>query len=223
MMTPERLWPWKDNEEWLTHAVRPQPRGTAYNYRIPLMAGQVRLLFGGVPDGLDDFVFASQFSQAEALKFFIERFRMAKGLRSGILWWNVRDGWPQISDAVVDYYGERKLAYQVVRRVQRDVCVMLAEPQAGSQAVVAVNDTLRAVELQATVSCGGEALLDAKAGLPANSVVVLGGVRESAGRALRRIEWRCEGSVFRNHYLAGPRPFDLAECRSWYASEGIGG
>ena len=34
MMTPENLWPWQENEEWLTHAVRPQPHGTAYNYRI---------------------------------------------------------------------------------------------------------------------------------------------------------------------------------------------
>ena len=25
--------------------------------------------------------------------------------RTGIIWWNVIDGWPQISDAVMDWYG----------------------------------------------------------------------------------------------------------------------
>jgi beta-mannosidase len=221
MMTPGNLWPWQNNEEWLTHAVRPLPRGTAYNYRIELMASQIRLLFGAVPETLEDFIFASQFSQAEALKFFIERFRMGKGRRSGILWWNVRDGWPQISDSVVDYYGGRKLAYGVIKRVQRDVCVMLAEPQAGRQEVVAVNDTLHAVEIQATVRCGVRLHSNATAVVPANSVKILGNVAALSERAFYQIEWQHEGSVARNHYLAGPRPFDLAECRSWYVSEGM--
>jgi beta-mannosidase len=52
-------------------------------------------------------VLASQISQAEADKFFIELSRMRKWQRTGILWWNLRDGWPIISDAVVDYYGRK--------------------------------------------------------------------------------------------------------------------
>ena len=67
------------------------------------MASQVRLLFGSVPDILDDFAAASQASQAETLKFFVELFRAAKWRRTGIIWWNMADGWPQFSDAVVDY------------------------------------------------------------------------------------------------------------------------
>ena len=35
----------------------------------------------------------------------------ANGAPAGILWWNVLDGWPQFSDAVVDYYFGKKLAY----------------------------------------------------------------------------------------------------------------
>jgi beta-mannosidase len=221
MMTPANLWPWQDNEEWLTHAVRPLPRSTAHNYRIQLMASQIKLLFGGVPGDLDDFIFASQFSQAEALKFFIERFRISKGRRSGLLWWNVRDGWPQFSDAVVDYYGGRKLAYRVVRRVQSDVCVMLDEPREARQAVVAVNDTLRPVELETAVKSGASVLMGAKAVVPANGVKVLGHVPASPARTFHRIEWRCEGTVGHNHYLAGARPFELSECRSWYQLEGI--
>ncbi len=219
MMTPEKLWPWPDNEEWLTHAVRPQPRGTAYTYRIALMAHQVRVLFGEVPEDLDDFIFASQVSQAEALKFFIERFRIGKGRRSGLLWWNVRDGWPQISDAVVDYYGARKRAYHVVKRVQQDVCVMLDEPEGGLHEVVAVNDTLRSVALEVRVRCLAEVLLSEGVVVPANGRLSVGAVPASEAPALYHIEWRGAGGVAYNHYLAGSRPFDVTACRAWYDRE----
>ncbi len=222
MMSPGRVWPWQDNEDWLTHAVRPQLRGTANNYRIALLANQVGVLFGAVPDNLDDFVFASQFSQAEALKFFIERFRIRKGRCSGLLWWNVRDGWPEISDAVVDYYGARKLAYGVIKRVQTDVCVMLDEPEGGWHAVVAVNDTLREVRIQVTVGCGAADLFRTSATLAPNSRTTLGRVPQSEAPAFYRIVWEGDGARSRNHYLAGPRPFDLETCRKWYESEGLG-
>ena len=72
------------------------------------MANQVRELFGVVPDDLETFALASQITQAEAKKYFIEMTRLRKWRTSGILWWNVIDGWPQFSDAVVDYYFERQ-------------------------------------------------------------------------------------------------------------------
>ena len=216
MMTPENLWPWQDNEEWLVHAVRPQPRSTAYNYRIALMAHQISVLFGEVPDTLDDFIFASQVSQAEALKFFIERFRIGKGRRSGILWWNVRDGWPQISDAIVDYYGARKLAYNVVKRVQQDICVMLDEPKGSNHEVVAMNDTLRPVAIEITIHCGADSLLSESIVIPANGKISVGTVPASEAPALYQIEWRGAGPISHNHYLAGSRPFDVTACREWY-------
>jgi beta-mannosidase len=216
MMRPENLWPWQDNEDWLTHAARPQKRGTAYNYRIQLMADQIRVLFGAEPTGLDDFIFASQVSQAEALKYFIERFRIAKGRRSGILWWNLRDGWPLISDAVVDYYGERKRAYDVIKRVQSDVCVMLDEPEDGTQNVVAVNDTLRSAAVAFKVRTDDEELLTGTVEIEPNGRADLGRVPASSDREFRRIEWAWEGKAFWNHYLAGPRPFDLESLRNWY-------
>lgn len=219
MMTPEHLWPWQDNDEWLTHAVRPLPRSTCNNYRIALLAHQTSVLFGAAPGNLDDFIFASQFSQAEALKFFIEHFRISKGRRSGILWWNVRDGWPQISDAVVDYYGSRKLAFQVITRVQQNVCVMLDEAERGTHAVVAVNDTLREAEIQVAVRCGADFLLNSHATLPANGRTIIGKVPVSTVPAFYQIEWHGDVPASRNHYLAGPRPFDLTTCRKWYELE----
>ena len=78
--------------------------------------------------GLKSSRMRARVSQAEAKKYFIERFRVTKWRRSGIIWWNLIDGWPQISDAVVDYYGVKKLAYHYIKRSQQTVCLMFDEP-----------------------------------------------------------------------------------------------
>ena len=76
-IAPENLWPWQDNKSWLAHAACMEiDRSSCYSYRIALMASHLDILFGNtVPDGLEHFALASQISQAEAFKFFIERFR----------------------------------------------------------------------------------------------------------------------------------------------------
>jgi beta-mannosidase len=218
MMEPNYLWPWQDNEQWLTHAVRPLPRMTDYNYRIPLMAKQIAVLFDTVPDNLDDFILASQISQAEALKFFIERWRQRKWRTTGILWWNLRDGWPIISDAIVDYYHRKKLAYVYIKRVQTDVCAMLSEAEDGVHTVVVVNDTLHPVagEVEVTDADSGNQLLHAAFTVEPNGKSVAGSVPQVQQPAMWLIRWKLsDGSAFLNHYLAGDRPFLLEQYRRW--------
>jgi beta-mannosidase len=222
MMNKENLWPW-DNQEWYTHATRPQIRSDQFNYRIPLMANQTKYLFGEIPDNLDEFILASQISQAEANKFFIEQFRMGKNVRGGILWWNVRDGWPQFSDSVVDYYGEAKLAYFVIRRIQQDVCVMLAEETEGFHQIIAVNDTLASQAMTVKISLNGEACFESEVSIPINGREILGKVPCSAECACYSIEWMMHETKYRNHYVSGPRPYDLQRCLGFYQKEEIGG
>jgi len=95
--------------------------------RIRLMANQISELFGEIPADLPTFSLASQMAQAEAKKYFVESARLRKWQTSGILWWNLLDGWPQFSDAVVDYYFGKKLAYHYIRRAQQPVCVFIGE------------------------------------------------------------------------------------------------
>lgn len=216
MMRPDQLWPWQGSEDWLTHAVRPQRESTKYNYRIPLLATQIEVLFGRVPDMLDEYILASQISQAEALKFFIEMFRIGKGRRSGILWWNIRDGWPQISDAVVDYYGNRKLAYEAARRAQADVLVMLGEPYGGHQDLVAVNDTATQADIAVAVTTGNNDLLCLNAVVPSNSRLHLGSIIASSDFRVIDIDWSGPTHAGRNHYLGGRRPFDLGQVIAIY-------
>lgn len=217
MIGPESLWPWQDNDRWLTRAVRPHRNLTNYNYRIPLMAKQAAVLFGKAPDNPDDFILASQISQAEANKFFIERFRSGKWERTGILWWNLRDGWPEISDAIVDYYGGKKLAYHYIRRVQADVCAICGEAEAGAHPLVVVNDTLAEAggRLKATDADSGTTLFEENYRVEANGRVSAGSLPAARGPAMWLLEWTANGRGFRNHYLAGPRPFVLDDYKRW--------
>ncbi len=131
-----------------------------YAYRICLMRDQVRTLFGCVPDTLEDFARMSQISQAEAKKYFIERFRVSRGRRNGIIWWSLIDGWPQVSDAVVDYGYTKKLAYHYIKRTQQPVLFAFDEPDGGtavsgkSHYIADIRGTAYADYLKALRSCG---------------------------------------------------------------------
>ncbi len=139
---------------WLVHAASPEtsPEG-CYAYRIPLMTRQVERLFETAPADIETYALMSQISQAEAKKFFVEMFRMGKWYRCGLIWWNVIDGWPQISDAIVDWYGVKKLAYHYIKASQQPFCLMCDEPdEEGQLTLCAANDTRADVNISYRVS-----------------------------------------------------------------------
>ncbi|MBE6608046.1 MAG: hypothetical protein E7633_05790 [Ruminococcaceae bacterium] len=158
-ISEDKLWNWREkdkeyaNDEWMAHAASPEHRdGAVYAYRIPLMASHIKTLFGKEFEDLDTFAAASQISQAEAKKYFIEKFRIERQWRTGILWWNLVDGWPQISDAVVDYYGAKKLAYSYIRRAQEALQLMCDEPSDGKISLCCVSDLQKSVKVKWSVS-----------------------------------------------------------------------
>lgn len=218
---PPHVWPWQDNEQWITHSTDPlgSPE-SLYRFRVALMADQINELFGEYPEEAEDFILASQISQAEAKKYFIERVRLKKWHTTGILWWNLLDGWPQFSDAVVDYYGVKKLAYHYIRRVQQPVCVMADEPENWSVQVKVGNDTNAAAQGQFRVwdADSGETLLSGGFDVEANGLLALGTIRapRSAQRMLL-MEWTTGGQRFGNHYTLGFPGFALAQYKRWLA------
>ena len=220
MMGPGHAWPQTDNPHWLAKSASPHRDHHDYDYRIELMSKQIAVLFGRVPDTLDEFALASQVVQAEALKFFLDRWRSGKWRRTGILWWNLRDGWPVVSDAIVDYYGRRKLAYEYVRREHADVCVIVGEAEEGRHRIFAVNDTRAPAAGRASLrDADSDALLwEGDFHVDANGRSSVGQIVESAGPALWLIDWTLsDGTPGRSHYLPGPRPVDLADYRRWLA------
>lgn len=213
----EQAWPIEGNQQYLYHAASPETNPAApYNYRIALMTSQLRYLFTEEPNNLDEYARMSQISQAEAKKYFIESFRCRKGKRTGLMWWNIMDCWPQISDAVVDYYFVRKLAYFYIRRSQQPICLMI-DAHTGILTLYGVNDLLedRNISYEVRdVSCG-EMVASGFACLTADASSVLCTIPNDGEKRFYSISWTDDhenkGS---NHYLLGTPKFDY----SWYLS-----
>ncbi len=218
-VSPEHLWPWQDNDEWQVHSVYHWRHRAISRDRIALMANQVRELFGEIPDELETFALASQITQAEAKKFFVESTRLRKWFTSGILWWNVIDGWPQFSDAVVDYYFGKKLAYHYIWRVQRPVCMIIGDPGPGKYLPIVVsNDTREEAKVAYRVwdADGEETIGEGAFAAPANENWQVGRIRTYASeQRLYLLEWTVDGERFGNHCLVGRPPFSLARYRGW--------
>jgi len=220
MFDPEFVYPWtnegKWNTEWMAKATAAHPLA-ASQQRDNLMINQVKALFTDVPKDLDQFIFASQVTQAEALKFFIELWRMGKFQKTGIVWWNLRDGWPVISDAVVDYYNSKKLAYYFIRQVQQNACVMIGEPKEGKLPVIAVNDTRE--EKSGTVivkdADSGETIFSSSFSIPVNGKTLIGNIPEKHIQLMWLIDYTIGSGKFTNHYLTGEPPYKINDYQRW--------
>ena len=224
MMTKDGVYPWKKivgtnpktdyvwNDEWTLKASDPRV-GAFGQRRNSLMTNQIKLMFGCVDTNLETFVEQSQFVQAEAMKTFCELFRSRKFTSfNGLIWWNVRDGWPQISDAVVDYWGGKKRAYFELRNAQRNQIVCLVD----DHAAWAINDEMRPVRGSATFTdaASGVKLLEASFEIPANGKVRLGTVPFS-GQGVVKIAATLDGRPFSNHFLYGEPPFKWSQVKEW--------
>lgn len=217
---PEKdLWPIQ-NDAWDAHNTEYTLciRDRGYD-RNQLMVDQVRDMFGTECESLEQLAMLSQISQAEAKKFFIEQTRLKKWRRTGIIWWNMLDCWPQISDAVVDYYFHKKLAFYYIGRVQQPVCMVCAEPENWCHKIFLCNDSNEAHTVRYTVRDGEtrEALCVGEAVSPANENVCVGKVKTYSGvQRLIVMEWTLEdGRRGANHYVTGYPAFDARRYAVW--------
>ena len=225
-LAPDKIWPWQDNSDWHIHATSMEKRkGAAYANRIPVMDNQIFSLFGFHPDNINDFVLASQLTQAEADKYFVERFRLGKWENNtGILMWNLKDGWPQFSDAVVDYYGKKKLAFDVLKRCQEYVCLMFREPDNGKLTLACANDTLKSVNIKYRVLdiTNDVEVMSGEAEIEKNITSDIGSIAcDTSETVFYLIEWEIEGKIYRNHYLCGEAPVSLKTCIDGYSKCGF--
>ncbi len=219
-ISAENLYPMLDEKdqgtpEYLAHAASmdTDPK-SPYAYRIPLMVKQVRTLFGKEADDLDSFAKQSQISQAEAKKYFIEKFRVGKPHRTGLIWWNLLDGWPQVSDAVVDWYHCKKLAYSFIRRSQAQLCMIMDEPENGKMKLFAVQDggSERSVTYTVRDVLSDEILLSGTATVGAESATPVAVLPEMTDFHFLLIEWQtADGVCGRNHFATKTLDISYAE------------
>lgn len=211
----EHLWPMEHNAQWIVHSS--DQRGN--DYRVRLMADQVRQLFGTVPDTPEEFIFASQISQAEADKFFIENVRAQKDKKGGILWWNLMDGWPQFSDAVVDYYYEKKIAFDYIRRSQQPFTLLCGETENWHLPLIASNDTFTGFQGTYRVKDieSGKVLAEGAFDVLPDCNTILDRIPMMySEKGMLLIEWQIGTEKFFNHYLYGMPGFELSKYKEWF-------
>ena len=219
-ITPERVWPYTDNPEWILHSSDQNGNDS----RVMLMEKQVRQLFGTVPTDPEDYILASQISQAEAKKYFIERIRVGRPDKTGIIWWNLLDGWPQMSDAVVDYYFTKKLAYGYIKRSQAKFAIIADEIACWQLPIYACNDTLEERRGRLTVrdSSDGSVIHECDFCAKPNASTLIAKLPVYySDRKVLIFEWVADGETGFNHYLCSDLPISLEEYRDVMVKYGL--
>ena len=213
-ISPDKVFPYFDNDEWNLHSTDVNLN----NGRVMLMHRQVMQLFGFVPTDAENYVLASQISQAEAKKYFIERVRSARPVKTGIIWWNLLDGWPQMSDAVVDYYFNKKLAYSYIKRSQAPFQIIAGEIEGWNLPFFLCNDTLEEKNGTVTITDAdtNETVFEGSFTAKANATTPL--TRLPVYYSEKRmfiIKWQTENEKGFNHYIAGNVPLDFEKYKNW--------
>ncbi len=215
-ISPEKLWPpvYPDgtpNDEWLYHCTSPEPFNKKHEqpfaHFVDLISKNVVELFGVMPDNLDDYILQSQIFQAEGFKYFIEKFRTEKDSKNGVIWWNLINGFPQIDNGVVDYYYNKKPAYEYIKRIQEPVCFMVGERD-GKIALYAANDTFEAFKAEYCVTdTEGNVICDGNIRIDADGLIKLYEFEKSSQKMLI-IKWKYNGKECINHYLLSDKIID---------------
>lgn len=68
------------------------------------------------PDTFDNFIYATQLLQGEAIRYGVEHFRRNRGRCMGTVYWQLNDCWPVISWSSIDYTGRWKALQYYARR-----------------------------------------------------------------------------------------------------------
>ena len=214
----DKVWPYQNNEQWNLHSSDQNNR----DHRTMLMHNQVKQLFGAVPTDMEDYITASQLSQAEAKKYFVEKMRCRMARNGGVIWWNLIDGWPQFSDAIVDYYGVKKLAYHYVKRSQNPLCLMIDEPRDGMLSLYAVNEESSWGELSFKVTdlTDKKLLVSGTASYLGRASEKIADFEEIDGAHYLFIEWECGGRKYTNHYITNIKNLNYEEYLKFIDSVG---
>lgn len=203
--------------EYLAHGTSPgdvEAADAPFEYRVMISIKQIEVLFGKMPEDFRDVVKASQISQAEAFKYFIERFRINRNETGGIIWWNILDGWPQVTaEAVLDYYMTKKLVYWYIRRSQMPVC-FIGDEDDGKLKIYFVNDDAceNTVAFTVTELYEGKRILSETATVGAFRVVQASEIAlEKNEKKFYLFEWKYKGKKYSNHFHTGLIDISLAK------------
>ena len=138
---------------------------------------------------------------------------------SGLLWWNLVDCWPQFSDAIVDYYYNKKLAYHYIKRVQTPVIVQVTDALYWLQKAYVNNISNREASGSYRIwdADSGEIFAEGNFKIAGGENLELASKRVCTTRQrLLLIEWTLsDGTRGVNHALCGNPQFDFTRYKKW--------
>ena len=144
--------------------------------------------------------------------------RTGRPQKAGIIRWNLLDGWPQMTEAVVDYYFNKKLAYGYIKRSQAPFAIIADEVSDRKVKIYACNDTLEAKSGEFTVKDGGSGgvLLTSRFSVKENSAVVIANIPVYCSDYKMPIfEWQTEKERGFNHHLCAYPPISLEKYKEF--------
>lgn len=226
VLSEKALWYWEDkeaserygvktaNREWAAHTPCEDEKWGEHSFILPLTDQHIRTLFKVNTEDLtlEDYCRMSQISQAEAFKFFIERMRIGKPKKTGIIWWNLLDGFPVHSNAVVDYYFVKKLAFHYIQRSQTPVCAIFGEPKEGKLGLYLVNDRQKSVSVAYKVTdvSSGKCYAEGKATVSENECICVEKLAAPEDQTFLLVEYTADGIPGKNHYMCNMPGIDYA-------------
>ena len=203
-LSAQGMWNGKaGTDEWNMHSTAPIYKDGDRSFRLNVPFMYAENMFKGAIEDYCDLAVKSQIAAGEGDKHFFEYFRSQKWDKTGMMWWNLIDGWPQLSDAVVDYYFDRKYPFYTLGASMQNVCIMMGDcPDGKAHPLVVANDTLESVCLEYRVinALSDEVLSSGTVTVEANSNKELCPVKADDKARYIFIEWYGDVSG-QNHYL----------------------
>ncbi|MFS0726645.1 beta-mannosidase [Paenibacillus sp. 1P07SE] len=154
----EQRWPVETSEAWYYHLGNVPGHHRGFETK---MSEYVRAYFGE-PKDLPDYIWLSQYAQANGYKAFAENFRRRKYECDGFQIWKYCDTWPSGEMTVVDYCLENKVSYYYLKRACEPLIASFKYVEDGFEYWI-VNDTLQ--EWQGTLQVSAVNLMTGQAHL----------------------------------------------------------
>lgn len=195
-------------DEYILHGTAPDlEKNTWYDHKVPCTCRYAEMTFGKRPENFELFIKQSQYTQAEAYKTWVETARVQEW--SGILLWNLVEGWPGISEAMVDYYFDKKPSFGFVKNAQKPVSVIISEESKGKLNVYIVNAGKENAEVSYTIQCGDKLVGKGGGEIAAHEKLFKESIETNGESNFYTLVFTINGEKHISHYQENPRDLDI--------------
>lgn len=204
------------DESWILHSTD-QHHNPA---RIKLMEKHIKLTFNYVPTNYKEFCKLSSYPHTEGFKFYLENSRFNRPYTTGMLLWNYLDGWPQFSEAFVDFYFNKKRGYEIIKRSFAPILVGVKENINSRYEVVVDNQTLTDENVKYTVYDGetNNVFISGEVLAKNNSLTFIKELENIFfDKKLLIIKYEINGNTYYNHFITGFPTYEVSKFDKWYA------